>query len=67
MKSKRFQVLADRPVNKDGFVKEWPEVGFIAMESPNDPKPSIKIENGKVVELDGKKTRGIRFYRPFYC
>lgn len=55
MKSKRFQVLEDRPVNQDGFVKEWAEVGLIAMNSPNDPKPSIKIINGKVTELDGKK------------
>lgn len=55
MKSKRFQVLAERPVNQDGFVEEWSEVGLIAMNSPNDPKPSIKIENGKVIELDGKK------------
>ncbi|TYP55467.1 propanediol/glycerol family dehydratase large subunit [Thermosediminibacter litoriperuensis] len=55
MKSKRFQVLAERPVNKDGFVAEWPEVGLVAVESPNDPKPSIKIENGKIVEMDGKK------------
>lgn len=28
---------------------------MIAMDSPNDPKPSIKIENGRVIELDGKK------------
>ncbi|MGB9812222.1 MAG: propanediol/glycerol family dehydratase large subunit [Thermovenabulum sp.] len=55
MKSKRFQVLAERSVNKDGFVAEWPEVGLIAVDSPNDPKPSIKIENGKIVEMDGKK------------
>lgn len=55
MKSKRFQVLAERDVNKDGFIKEWPEVGLIAMDGPNDPTPSIKIQNGKVVELDGKK------------
>ena len=55
MKSKRFEVLAQRPVNQDGFVKEWIEEGLIAMESPNDPKPSIKIENGVVTELDGKK------------
>jgi propanediol dehydratase large subunit/glycerol dehydratase large subunit len=55
MKSKRFEVLAKRPVNQDGFVKEWPEVGMIAMNGPNDPKPSIKIENGKIVELDGKR------------
>ncbi|WFD10939.1 propanediol/glycerol family dehydratase large subunit [Tepidibacter hydrothermalis] len=55
MRSKRFQVLAQRPVNQDGLIGEWPEEGLIAMESPNDPKPSIKIENGMVVELDGIK------------
>ncbi|ARM72784.1 glycerol dehydratase large subunit [Listeria monocytogenes] len=55
MKSKRFEELAKRPVNQDGFVKEWIEEGLIAMESPNDPKPSIKIENGKIVEMDSKK------------
>lgn len=54
MRSKRFEALAKRPVNQDGFVKEWIEEGFIAMDSPNDPKPSIKIVNGEVVELDGK-------------
>ncbi len=54
MRSKRFEVLDARPVNQDGFVTEWPEVGMIAMESDNDPKPSIKIANGKVTELDGK-------------
>ncbi|HBJ1648135.1 UNVERIFIED_ORG: propanediol dehydratase [Clostridium botulinum] len=55
MKSKRFQVLAKRPVNQDGLIGEWPEEGLIAMNSANDPKSSIKIENGKVVELDNKK------------
>jgi len=55
LKSKRFEVLAQRPVNQDGFVAEWPEVGLIAMGSPNDPRPSIKIEDGKVVEMDGKR------------
>ena len=54
MRSKRFEVLENRPVNQDGLVKEWPEVGLIAMEGPNDPTPSIKLENGLVVELDGK-------------
>lgn len=55
MRSKRFEVLDARPVNQDGYVTEWPEVGLIAVDSPNDPTPSIKIENGKIVELDGKK------------
>jgi len=54
VKSKRFEVLDARPVNQDGYVTEWPEVGLIAMDGPNDPKPSIRIEGGKVVELDGK-------------
>ncbi len=54
-RQKRFLVLADRPVNKDGFIKEWLDVGLVAQDSPNDPKPGIKIENGVVVELDGKK------------
>lgn len=52
-RSKRFEVLERRPVNQDGFVTEWPEMGFVAMSSPNDPKPSVKVENGKIVELDG--------------
>jgi propanediol dehydratase large subunit len=55
VKSKRFEALDARPVNQDGYVTEWPEVGLIAMSSPNDPTPSIRIEAGKVVELDGKQ------------
>lgn len=55
MRSKRFEVLAQRPVNQDGLIGEWPEEGLIAMGSPNDPDASIKIENGVIVELDGKK------------
>ncbi|MGP4082556.1 propanediol/glycerol family dehydratase large subunit [Pseudalkalibacillus sp. R45] len=55
LRSKRFEILEERPVNQDGFVTEWPEMGFVAMSSPNDPKPSIRIESGQIVELDGKK------------
>ena len=55
MKSKRFEALDARPVNQDGYVTEWPEVGLIAMNGPNDPTPSIRIEDGVVVELDGKQ------------
>lgn len=65
MKSKRFQALAERPVNKDGFVAEWPSVGLIAMSSPNDPKPSIKIVDGKIIELDGKTREEFDFIDTF--
>ena len=54
-RSKRFELLDQRPVHQDGFIKEWPEAGLVAMEGPEDPKPSVKIENGKIVNLDGKK------------
>ncbi|NLT96015.1 MAG: propanediol/glycerol family dehydratase large subunit [Clostridia bacterium] len=64
-RSKRFQVLEQRPVNQDGFVEEWPEVGLIAMGSPNDPKPSITVQNGKVVEMDGKKRADFDFIDRF--
>lgn len=60
-KSKRFEVLKDKNVNKDGFVQEWPEEGMIAVDSPYDPKPSIKVENGKIIEMDGKKREEFDF------
>ena len=53
-RQKRFEILAQRAVNQDGFIKEWMDVGLVAMDSPNDPTPSIKIDHGKVVEMDGK-------------
>ena len=64
-RSKRFEALEKRPVNSDAFMKEWPEKGFIAMESPFDPEPSIKIEKGKVVEMDSKKRSDFDFIDAF--
>lgn len=54
-RQKRFEVLEQRPIHKDGFIKEWVEVGLVAMDSPNDPAPGIRLQGGKVVELDGKR------------
>jgi len=54
-RQKRFELLEKRPVNEDGFIKEWIDAGLVAMESPNDPTPGIKIQNGKVIEMDGKR------------
>lgn len=59
--SKRFQVLHDRPVNQDSFIKECPEFGFVAMDSPYDPKPSLRIENGVIVEMDQKRREDFDF------
>lgn len=54
-RSKRFEVLEKRPINLDGFSEEWIDAGLVVMNSPHDPEPQIKIENGKIIELDGKK------------
>lgn len=64
-RSKRIEALDKRPVNMDGFMDEWPEMGFTAMRSPYDPKPSVKVENGKIVELDGKKRDEFDFIDQF--
>jgi propanediol dehydratase large subunit len=53
MKSKRFETLAKRPINQETFIKPWPETGLAAMNSPLDPLPELKIENGTVVQMDG--------------
>ena len=54
MQSKRFAILAEREINQETFVEPWPEAGLIVTDSPYDPKPSLRIENGQVVELDGR-------------
>ena len=64
-RSKRIEVLDKRPVNLDGFINEWPEMGFAAMSSPYDPKPSVKVVDGKIVELDGKKRDEFDFIDQF--
>ena len=51
-RSKRIEALDKRAVNLDGFIDEWPEMGFVAMKSPYDPEPSLKVENGVITELD---------------
>ena len=52
--SKRFIRLEQRDINKETFVTPWPEAGLIVADSPFDPQPSLKIEDGKVIEMDGR-------------
>jgi len=52
--SHRFQSLEQRDINKETFVEPWPEAGLIVADSPADPQPSLRLENGQVVELDGR-------------
>jgi propanediol dehydratase large subunit len=50
---RRFSDWDERPLRLDKFAVEDAENGFSAFHSPNDPKPGVRIEGGRVVELDG--------------
>jgi propanediol dehydratase large subunit len=52
--SKRSASRAAREVNRDSFIHEWAETGLILFASPADPRPSVRVENGRIVELDGR-------------
>ena len=64
-RSKRIETLDARPVNLDGYINEWPEMGFVAMSSPYDPEPSVRVEDGRIVELDGKFREDFDFIDQF--
>lgn len=42
-----------RAVMLDGLAEEQSDWGLIALHSPGDPEPSVVIQDGRVVELDG--------------
>jgi propanediol dehydratase large subunit len=50
---RRFSDWDERPLRLDKFAVEDTENGFAAFSSPHDPKPDIRIEGGRVVEMDG--------------
>jgi propanediol dehydratase large subunit len=51
-KTQRAQRREQRPINRETFIEPWPEAGLIATGSPNDPQPSLTIEDGRVIEMD---------------
>lgn len=51
---RRFDEWDTRPLRHDRFAAEDPEAGFATFHSPWDPAPSARVENGRVVEIDGK-------------
>ena len=53
MRSKRFEDLEQRPINRETFIEPWPEAGLAGMTSPHDPPPSLRVVDGIVEEMDG--------------
>ncbi|GMQ62264.1 propanediol/glycerol family dehydratase large subunit [Vallitalea maricola] len=64
-RSKRFEILDKRPINQDGYINEWPEKGFIAMNSPLDPKPSVEVRSNTITKMDGKSREEFDFIDQF--
>lgn len=63
--TKRREMYNQALVNQDVISQEAPEVGLVAMNGPNDPRPSIKIVDGQIVEMDGKKKEEFDFIDQF--
>ncbi|HSB13273.1 MAG TPA: propanediol/glycerol family dehydratase large subunit, partial [Bryobacteraceae bacterium] len=53
--SKRFEARRERPVNRDSYIHEWPEAGLVMFDSPCDPRPGVRVEGGRIVEMDGRR------------
>src|ERR1700761_6649829 len=50
----RIRFMDEQRVNLDGFAREDPALGLVALASPADPAPSLRVVDGVVVELDQK-------------
>jgi propanediol dehydratase large subunit len=50
----RIRFMDEQRVNLDGFAREDAALGLIALRSPADPEPSLRVVDGVVVELDGR-------------
>ena len=53
-RSKRYEFFDKLEVNQDTYLEEMPEIGLITTGGLEDPRPSIKIKSGQVVEMDEK-------------
>jgi hypothetical protein len=49
----RVRFMDAQRVNLDGFAREEPGLGLVALRSPADPEPGLAISGGRVTEMDG--------------
>ena len=54
-RSARFAARETRELRREWLIEPLVELGLVAADSPNDPLPSLVIEDGRVVELDGRR------------
>ena len=54
-RSERFLSREQRELRRELLISPYPELGLVAMDGPNDPEPSLAVEEGRVVEMDGRR------------
>jgi propanediol dehydratase large subunit len=54
-RSDRFVARVQRELRRELLIEPLTELGLVAMNGPNDPEPSLVVEGGHVVELDGRR------------
>src|SRR5690349_23857260 len=54
-RSERFVSREQRELRRELLISPYPELGLVAMDGPNDPEPSLVVEGGRVVEMDGRR------------
>ncbi|CAN5294797.1 propanediol/glycerol family dehydratase large subunit [soil metagenome] len=54
MGSRRFESRSRRELHREQLVSPLPELGLVASGGPNDPDPEIVLEDGVVVQMDGR-------------
>jgi propanediol dehydratase large subunit len=54
-RSERFVAREQRELRRELLIEPLAELGLVAMNGPNDPEPSLVVEDGRVVELDGSR------------
>jgi propanediol dehydratase large subunit len=54
-RSARFVSREERELRREVLIEPLADLGLVAMDGPNDPEPSLVIEAGRVVELDGRR------------
>src|SRR5215210_1449616 len=48
-------MMDEQRVNLDGFAHEDIDLGLVALHSPHDPRPSLVVKDGAVVEMDSRE------------
>src|SRR5689334_6849662 len=53
--SERLEKRAERELRRELRIEPLAELGLVAANGPNDPEPSLVVEGGRVVEIDGRR------------